>query len=44
MDAHVSPAAISKMSGLLSAGEMIRLSVDLNHTSWFAAMVKLQFS
>jgi hypothetical protein len=41
MDAHVSPAVISGMSGLLSASEMIHLSVALSHTSWFAAIVKL---
>jgi hypothetical protein len=44
MDVHVSPADISDMSVLLSASEVIHLSAALNHTSWFAAIVRLKFS
>jgi hypothetical protein len=44
MDARVSLAVISDMSGLLSAREVIHMSVALNHTSWFAATVRLEFS
>jgi hypothetical protein len=44
MDVHVSPAVISDMSVLLSASEVIHLSAALNHTSWFAAIVRLKLS